>query len=124
MAEQRFHEKHFPTFLRIPQVFTRPLHWSAHVAMLTTVAFLVVFGTLQTLALVSLRHAVAQREADVLVTVPFSSVSQPSLLGDTIICEPALLRWYFGTGPLCDAGFGPDTKVPTPDPSIVAPGQK
>jgi hypothetical protein len=105
----RFHERHFPTFIRFPHVLTRPVHWSAHLGMVTFVTALVFYSFVQTVNLVNLRHAVAEREADEWIVAPFGTMAQESLLagaGKSIICEPALLRWYYGTGPLCDAQLG------------------
>jgi len=108
MANIRFHHKHFPTFLRLPELISRPMHWTTHLGMLTFVICLIIFGAVQTVQLANLRRAVAEREAAVWLTAPFGTVAEPSLLGETIVCEPALLRWYFGTRPLCEAGLGSD----------------
>lgn len=106
MAKERFHEKHFPTFLRLPQLVSRPVHWTAHLGMLGFVTLLIGLCFLQTVQLATLRRAVAEREAEVWLSAPFGSVSSPSLLGQVIVCEPAFLRWYYGTDPLCEAGIG------------------
>jgi hypothetical protein len=105
---QRFHERHFPSFLRFRHFFSRTLHWSEHVGIIVTVALLAAFGIWQTRQLVALRHAVADREASLWLTAPFGTVAEPSLLGESVICEPEIARWYYGTGPLCDAGLGAD----------------
>lgn len=107
MAELRFHQKHLPTFsYHLPRLFSHPIHWTAHLGMFAFVAFLIAYGSFQTVQLANLRREVAEREAQVWLTAPFGTVAEPSLLGETIVCEPALLRWYYGTGPLCQAGLG------------------
>lgn len=105
MAPIRFHEKHFPTFIRLPQIVTRPVHWSAHLGMLVFVAALLAFAGYHVIALADLRRAVAVREATARLEAPYGTVAEPSLLGEPAVCKPAILRWYYGTEPLCEGAL-------------------
>lgn len=110
MAPLPFHEKHFPTFLRLPHLLTRPVHWSAHLGMVAFVAALVCFAGYHVIVLADLRRAVAVREATARMEAPYGTVSEPSLLGPNIVCEPAWLRWYYGTAPFCEQGQEPSAE--------------
>ena len=107
VRELRFHERHFPTFLKFPNAFTRQLHWMEHLLFLGVVAVCVTVTLWQTAQLIALRRAVAEQEAAAWAASPIGTIPPTSLLGEKIICEPALLRWYYGMEPLCDVHLGP-----------------
>lgn len=108
MAPLRFHEKHLPTLSRLHHIISRPVHWTAHLSMLVFMTALAVYAAYHVIALADLRRAVAVREATARMEAPYGTVAEPSLLGEAIVCEPALLRWYYGTEPLC-AGIEAET---------------
>lgn len=103
MAPQRFHEKHLPTLSRLPHILTRPVHWSAHLGMTVFIVALAAFAGYHVIALADLRRAVAVQEMTARLEAPFGTVAEPSLLGSTSVCEPAILRWYYGSEPFCQS---------------------
>lgn len=105
MATLKFHEKHLPTLSRLPHILTRPVHWSAHLGMTVIVITLATIAGYHVIALADLRRAVATREVITRLEAPYGTVAEPSLIGKEFVCEPALFRWYYGTDPLCQAGF-------------------
>lgn len=105
MSVKRFHEIHLPTLSRLHHIVSRPVHWTANLGMLAFIGVLIVFAGYHVIVLADLRRAVAVREATVRMEAPYGTVSEPSLLGPAVVCEPALLRWYYGYDPLCEAGL-------------------
>jgi hypothetical protein len=105
MESLRFHEKHLPTLSRLHHIVSRPVHWTAHLGMIAFIVALMFFAGYHVVALANLRNAVAVREATMRMEAPYGSVSEPSLLGKTVVCEPSILRWYYGSEPLCESGL-------------------